>query len=247
MDTYQLRHETRGMNNREYRQWYMANVHPKFYSPALHVCFNIGTLLALVVFHFTAVKAMTPASWAMMLAMLIIGNMAVWWIHQYPLHRRWKWWSFPYDAHTVQHHRYFTSDHILLEEKDEIYDVMFPWFVVAGFAIVAQPIFYFLVLFLSGSEDLAHVFAGSAAAYFILYEFVHTSNHLRDDHIILKIPGLKFMKEHHRLHHNPKLMGKYNMGIVFPFADYLFGTKYKGSEVPEDRIEDHFEDLESYS
>jgi hypothetical protein len=245
MTGYNSRHTTKKYTNNEYRKWFMENCLPRFYNPYLHFCFNIGTLLAVVGFNFYQVKQFNKWSFLTMAIMLIVGNLTVTLIHQYPLHKRLKYWSFPYDAHTVQHHRFYTSDHILMNNVRELFVVMFPWFVVLGFAVVAQPLFYFSFDYLLGS-DLAHVISGSAACYFLLYEFVHTSNHLPLSHPVFYIPGMRAMREHHLIHHNPKLMGHYNMGIVFPFFDYVFGSKWKTKDLPQDKIEDHFDNLESF-
>lgn len=50
------------------------------------------------------------------------------------------------------------------------------------------------------------------------------------------------MREHHRAHHNPKLMHKYNFGIVYPMMDVIMRTRYV-EKLPEDRPEDHYSDL----
>jgi hypothetical protein len=248
MTGYISRNHTKSFSNEDYRKWFMNNCIPRFYSPILHLCFNIGLLLAVIIYHFSQVENYTFLSFLTIFMMLPIGNLVVTLIHQYPLHKRIKKWPFPYDAHTVQHHRFYTSDHILITNARELFVVMFPWFVILGFTIVAQPIFYFSFSFLM-SPDIGHIIAGSAASYFLLYEFVHTSNHLPLTSMVFYIPGMKAMRKHHLIHHNPKLMGQYNMGIVFPFCDYIFGSKWKECEsmLPKDNISDHFQNLESFS
>ncbi|GAB4413582.1 MAG: hypothetical protein OHK0056_19720 [Bacteriovoracaceae bacterium] len=58
----------------------------------------------------------------------------------------------------------------------------------------------------------------------------------------MKISWIKTMREHHRAHHNPKLMHKYNFGIVYPMMDVIMRTRYV-EKLPEDRPEDHYSDL----
>jgi hypothetical protein len=248
MSPFNQRKTTKSFTNQDYRKWFMENSLPRFYNPILHVCFNIGLLLAVIIYHFSKIENYTFLSFLTMIIILPIGNLVVTLIHQYPLHKRLKVWPFPYDAHTVEHHRFYTSDHILITHTRELFVVMFPWFVILGFIIVAQPLFYFLFSFLI-NPDMGHIIAGSAAGYFLLYEFVHTSNHLPLNSLVFYIPGMKAMRKHHLIHHNPKLMGKYNMGIVFPFFDYIFGSKWKESQspLPKDKISDHYNNLESFS
>ncbi|MBT7608822.1 MAG: hypothetical protein HN576_03640 [Bacteriovoracaceae bacterium] len=245
MTGYISRNHTKKFSNEDYRKWFMNNCIPKFYNPSIHVLFNIGVLLAIIFFHFLRIEEFNQWSFIVMLIMLPVGNLTVTLIHQYPLHKRLKYWSFPYDAHTVQHHRFYTSEHILMNHKRELFVVMFPWFVVLGFATIIQPLFFYIFKILLGA-NLGHVISGSAACYFVFYEFVHTSNHLPLTHVVYKIPGMKAMRDHHLIHHNPKLMGSYNMGIVFPWFDYIFGTKWKSKDIPPDNINDHFIDLEKY-
>lgn len=248
MSDFDLREQTKNYTNQDYRNWFMETSLPRFYNPILHVLFNIGLLLAAVIYHFSSINNYGLYTFLTMFFMLPVGNLIVTLIHQYPLHKRLKVWPFPYDAHTVQHHRFYTSDHILITNPRELFVVMFPWFIVLGFTIVAQPLLYFLFDSLI-SPDMGHVIAGSAAGYFLLYEFVHTSNHLPLSSKIFLIPGLKAMRKHHLIHHNPKLMSQYNMGIVFPFFDYIFGSKWKETEqpLPQVKTSDHFNNLESYS
>lgn len=79
--------------------------------------------------------------------------------------------------------------------------------------------------------------------YFALYEVVHLSCHLEEDHWWLTIPGLKAMRHHHRIHHHPRLMNRYNFCIVYPLFDYVFGTKYKEPAMPKEDIIDHYKDV----
>lgn len=227
---------TRKLKNDQYRMWYRENGIPKHYSPALHLSFNLGTLALLLIGHFSFVEVWDWRIFGVLGFTLLLGNLVVFLIHKYPLHRRMKLWSFPYDAHTVEHHRYFTYDNPVYHNSFDFFAVFFPWFVVFGFALVVQPLFFYSTRFVLGPE-LAHVFAGATAGYFLLYEFVHWTSHLPANHFFLKIPWLKFMWNHHRVHHNPRLMNGYNFCIVQPLFDILFKTHYKG-ELPEDNIED---------
>ncbi|MCO4794358.1 MAG: sterol desaturase family protein [Bacteriovoracaceae bacterium] len=243
MSTQGLKHieSTKKYTNEQYRVWFRENGIPKTYNPILHVAFNIGTLLALIVWNMSFVTEWNWEVFSILGTSLIIGNLVVYLLHKYPLHRRMKLWSFPYDAHTVEHHRYFTYDNPVYNSPFDFFAVFFPWFVVLGFALVAQPIFYFSTKFFIGPE-LAHVFAGATAGYFLLYEFVHWSCHLREDHPLLKVGWLNYMWKFHRVHHNQRLMNSYNFSIVYPLFDILMGTLHKG-DLPGETIEDHYKNV----
>ena len=233
--------KTKVYSNDQYRTWFREQVIPKIYTPMLHLSFNLGTLTLVLLWHFSFITVWNWEVFTVIGLSLILGNLVVYLIHKYPLHRRIKRWSFPYDAHTVEHHRFFTHQNPVYQNSKDLFVVFFPWLVVLGFILVAQPFFFFSSDYIIGSE-LAHVFAGSTAGYFLLYEFVHWSSHLPKDHLFLKVPWLKYMWEHHRIHHNPRLMHNYNFCIVYPLFDILFGTKFKG-EMPGSTDDDHYKNV----
>ncbi len=37
------------------------------------------------------------------------------------------------------------------------------------------------------------------------------------------------LRHHHTVHHDPRLMNRYNFNITYPIFDWLFGTWYRGS------------------
>lgn len=233
--------KTKKYTNDQYRAWFREHGIPKSYNPVVHLSFNLGTLSFLLFWNLTFVTEWNWKVFTVFGFTLVLGNLVVFLIHKYPLHKRMKLWSFPYDAHTVEHHRYFTHNNPVYQSTHDFFAVFFPWFVVLGFALVAQPIFYYSTKFVIGSE-LAHVFAGSTAGYFLLYEFVHWCSHLPEDHFFLRLPWLKYMWEHHRVHHNPRLMNSWNFCIVYPLFDKILGTHFKG-EMPGSTDADHYKDV----
>jgi hypothetical protein len=236
--------QTKKFTNQQYRKWFRENHISAWYRPWIHIGFNGGILLAAVIYNLLLIQDWSLQVLAIFFLTLIFGNFVVWFVHRYPLHRRFKFWTFPYDTHTVMHHRYFTADYITYDDSKDFYAVFFPAHVVAGFVLVAQPLFYFVFAGIFNST-LGHAFAASAAFYFLLYEFVHWSSHLKENHILMRIPWLSFMRKHHIAHHNPRLMMKYNFCIVHPLMDYLLGTYYKAESLPQDNFEDHYRDVEN--
>jgi sterol desaturase/sphingolipid hydroxylase (fatty acid hydroxylase superfamily) len=53
---------------------------------------------------------------------------------------------------------------------------------------------------------------------------VHWIEHLPKNHITMKLPYMKWLREHHIVHHS-RLKDEANFGIVEPSWDYIFGTK----------------------
>lgn len=241
MDLLETITRTRKLDNEKYRKWFRSERIPKSYHPYLHLGFNISALISLIVFHFVMVGGWSLPVYGVLLFTFLLGNFSVWFIHKYPLHHRVKFWSYPFEAHTVDHHRYFTSSNITYKDATDFYVIFFPCRVIAGFTFVAQPLVYFGTRYLLGA-DIAHALAGSMAAYFILYELFHWASHLPTKHFMMKMPWFRYMRQHHLIHHSPKLMSHYNFCIVYPMMDILMGTKFRGS-IPEDSHEDHYQNI----
>ncbi|HXH32566.1 MAG TPA: hypothetical protein VNJ01_17340 [Bacteriovoracaceae bacterium] len=242
MDHLRLAKENRLLNNRKYRDWYRTARTREGYNPVFHVSFNFVGLAFLILSHFYFVSDWNWRSALVLLGTMLLGNVFVYCIHRFPLHKRTKLTSFTYVSHTVEHHRYFTSDNITYDDGRDLFVVFFPPLSIVFFALVGQPLLYFTMAYLVG-KNLAHVLAGASAGYFMLYEFFHWASHLPADHpLIRNIGWIRYMRTHHIAHHNPKLMNSYNFCIVYPLMDVVMGTKYKGV-LPKDNSEDHFQDV----
>lgn len=229
----------------KYREWYRENKVSKKHSPWLHPLFNFGLLSATGLGSlFMAIQTgpLTIKTAMLFLLTLFLGNLVVFLLHRYPLHRRYKLFPFPYDEHTIAHHRYFDYSNITLVGPIDFENIFFPWFIIASFVLFTCPVFFGLGYFYNGMSA-GWFFVFCACFYFTLYEVVHLSCHLEEDHWWLSIPGLKAMREHHRIHHHPRLMNRYNFCIVYPLFDYIFGTKYQEPKVPEEDIIDHYKNV----
>lgn len=235
---------TRHLSTSSYRDWVKAKKRPFLYHPLSHLFGNLAMLAGAILVNFYFVQSWSWGMLGVWAAVFLIGNVVVWTVHKYPLHRRFKYWSYPFDAHTIQHHRYFTHDSLTYDSIQDYLAIFFPTEVIAAFTFLAQPIFYFGLRSVLG-PDLAHAFAASCAAYFLLYEFFHWASHQPETHVLMKIGWIRYMREHHRLHHNTKLMSKFNFCIVYPMMDIIMGTKYQGPMVQE-TTDDHYHDVEQY-
>jgi hypothetical protein len=241
MSTFKNVLSTKELNTQRYREWYQRERKPKLYHPVLHIGFNVGVLFLLIIVNFYLVKSWNLTGPLILGFIFLLGNFVVWFFHRYPLHRRLKIWTFPYDTHTVEHHRYFTYESITYDNARDFVAIFFPSAVIAAFALVAQPAFYFSGKFFLG-KDVGHLLAGGAAFYFLMYEFVHWASHLPSSHPLMKLKWLNYMRVHHRIHHNTKLMSRYNFCIVYPLMDILLKTKYLGT-LPGEEAGDHFDDV----
>lgn len=81
---------------------------------------------------------------------------------------------------------------------------------------------------LVGGPDAAWLFAATGMGYFALYEWLHLAYHLDPDGQVGRLPGMKRLRRHHTVHHDPRNMGRVNFNVTFPLADWWFGTWDRG-------------------
>lgn len=236
--------KTRHLSTLEYRQWTKTQNRPFLYHPISHLYGNLFMLIGTVAFHLYFVGSFSYWMIAIAAFVFLLGNIVVWTVHKYPLHHRIKYWSYPFDAHTVQHHRYFTYESITYDDREDYIAIFFPTEVIAGFTFIAQPVFFYGLSPFIG-QDLAHVFGACTAGYFLLYELFHWASHKPADHFVMKIKWFDYMREHHRIHHNTRFMSRYNFCIVYPMMDIIMGTKFTGTLIKESP-DDHFNDVKQY-
>ncbi len=215
------------ITNDNVRKKFRDNEIPKLYHPLVHIFINFGILIALTIFFILKLENVVWYEWLWLLVLFLFGNIAVFLIHTHPLHKKGFFLgAYSFKKHAIQHHSFFQKDKPEFDYWKDFYIVFFPPEVVIGFGLVFIPALYFILSLLLGPNSVYMILLG-ATSYFLLYEFVHFSSHLPENHWALKIPHLKSMWEHHRTHHDPKLMGDYNFNIVYKLSDRLFGTYYK--------------------
>jgi sterol desaturase/sphingolipid hydroxylase (fatty acid hydroxylase superfamily) len=88
------------------------------------------------------------------------------------------------------------------------------------FAVLCVNLFICALLAIVIGEELATYFYVSGILYLICYEVFHGLTHLYkgNNEFLVSI------QDHHRIHHNKTLMGKFNFAVVFPFLDRIFNT-----------------------
>lgn len=205
-----------------YRPWFRLYGRPGRYSPVGHVVAHIGPLVVSVVYALTRLSQLTVIQWLTVPAMLLFGSYFVYWFHRFVLHRP-RWWArFAYQRHTLEHHRFFDYDHITADERNDLHITLFPWWSGASLAMAS----YLGTLAFTPwvGPNVPHLVMLMSALYLMLYEFVHTVSHLPSTHPLTRVPVLSFLREHHRLHHDPALMGKHNFNVVIPLFDWWFGA-----------------------
>ena len=86
----------------------------------------------------------------------------------------------------------------------------------------------FLLLYAVLPANLAWLFLLAVVVYYGVYEVLHALAHIPDDHPVAGWRPVRALTHHHRVHHDPALMRRYNFNFAIPIFDALFGTTYRG-------------------
>jgi len=152
---------------------------------------------------------------------VVYASFFEWTLHRYVMHRPLGKFTYPYETHTLVHHRIFKSDHTyhLIHEKDKGTIPMAWW---NGPVLVAVGLLPFgLAALGSGQWGIMCGAALACAGYYGSYEYLHWCMHLPRRRNVER-SGIFFrLNGHHLLHH--RYMGK-NFNVVLPLADLCLGT-----------------------
>lgn len=159
---------------------------------------------------------------------IVFASFFEWFLHRFAMHRPMGKWRYPFERHTLIHHRIFRADHSyhLINEKDKETIPMAWW---NGPVLIACCIFPFLVASVFFQKwGMAAGAAVSCTIYYAAYEYMHWCMHLPKSRHVER-SGIFFrLNGHHLLHH--RYMHK-NFNVVLPLADMILGTLLLRSKV----------------
>lgn len=196
---------------------------PSWYSGWAHLAVITGVCLLAVALLLLQIQ--TFALWHLLVIPFgfVVSNFVEYMAHRYPMHRPMPYvGKYMYKKHAAIHHRYFTHKDMVLEESRDLFEILTnPRHVVSFLLISVLPLTVLLSLF---SWTVAMLFAATAISYYLFYEWTHLASHLPDEHWLPSLPIMRSLCNHHRVHHNTRLMREYNFNIAFPIFDWVFGT-----------------------
>ena len=146
--------------------------------------------------------------------------------HRFPMHHRYNALKPVFKRHTLQHHHFFTDEHMNCDSLNDFKIILFPPVLLIFFSLFfVLPIFALVYYFFSLNAALIYV--ATTLAYYLNYEWLHLAYHLPETNFIYKVPFLKTLRQLHYEHHNLKEMDKYNFNISYPVFDVVFRTLKK--------------------
>jgi hypothetical protein len=198
---------------------------PARYSPTLHLA--IPTMIGLSVFVTAIVRLQTNSLKLIELLTIPITLLAAfgfeWRAHKDILHRRLPLLGLLYERHELFHHVIYTDRDMAMRSKREWWFVLMPpYAVVLVFLTLVLP--FAIVIETYVNRNVAMLVSATSMVFFLSYEWLHLAYHLPKDHPIARLGIIAKLREHHRRHHEPRLMKRWNFNVTIPVFDLLHGT-----------------------
>jgi hypothetical protein len=194
-----------------------------FYSPWVHLAVPSVFALTAIGCAVALIHDLTLGQVLFGLGLFLMSNAAEWRIHKSLLHKRVRFATVLYDRHTPLHHMVFITDDMAIRAPHEFRLVLLPAYAVVGLGIGLSPIAAF-IWFYFGAHNLACVFVMMTMGYVVTYEWLHLSYHLPPDSFVGRLGLVRFMRRHHAIHHDPRLMQKWNFNVSLPLWDVVKRT-----------------------
>ena len=120
------------------------------------------------------------------------------------------------------HHMIFYTHDMAVRSRREWKVVLIPSF---GIVMAAGGLFPAIAaLWIYSSHNLAAVFTIVTMGYIVSYEWLHLSYHLDPKGPIGSLRIIGFLRRHHALHHDPRLMQRWNFNVSLPLWDFVRRT-----------------------
>ena len=166
---------------------------------------------------------------------IVYASFFEWNLHKFIMHRNMSWLRYPYEKHTLTHHRIFKSDdtYHLQDDSHRKTIPMAWWNCVLLIPLATLPSLVPAMVFGHLISIPLSVFV-AISLYYATYEYMHWCMHLplQKRRLVEKMPAVGWifyrLNGHHLLHH--RYMGK-NFNVVLPLWDLLFGTLIVRSKI----------------
>ncbi len=208
---------------RKFRQRFVENT-PGWYRGEMHLAFTLVVAGGTAVWTWLSIENATTWEWLLIAPIFLFGNWCEWAGHRWLLHKPVKGLEMIYKRHAGVHHQFFTNHDLSYRGQKEWRALLFPPFAPIAFLLAAAPAALILWAIWSANAGLIVMF--TMGAYFIMYEGLHTSAHLRGPlwTWLNYVPLINTVRFLHITHHDLGYMQTRNFNLTFPICDALFGT-----------------------
>lgn len=195
---------------------------PRWYVPWVHLVAPSSFGIVAIVAALASIRDLHPLELLTVPVVYLLANAFEWWIHGAALHRRHPLAPVLYDQHTPKHHMLYLTDDMAMRDLREYRLVLIPAYGL--FLLIVGQIGAWFALTRLGFPNVACLYAATAIAYAVSYEWLHFSYHLPHEHPVVRNPIIKRLARHHAIHHDPRIMQRKNMNVTVPLTDWVMGT-----------------------
>jgi hypothetical protein len=188
------------------------------------VHFTLPSSFALAVIAVALTHVENPSAWELLTVPIVylLTNMNEWYIHRDILHRRFPLAPILYDRHTPEHHVIYVTNDMAIRSWREFHLVLIPAYGLFLIFVTLLPLA--TALWLLVSPNVACLYTATVMFYAASYEWLHLSYHLPKHHPIGRLRLIAWLRHHHAVHHDPRLMQRWNFNVTLPFWDWVMRT-----------------------
>lgn len=206
---------------------------PRWYVPWVHLVVPSSIGIVAILFALSLIRDLRAVELLTVPLVYLLANAFEWWIHGAALHRRHPAAPVLYDQHTPKHHMLYLTEDMAMRDTREYRLVLIPAYGL--FLIFAGQLVATSVLWWLGLPNVACLYAATAIGYAVSYEWLHFSYHLPHEHPVAKNPIITRLARHHAVHHDPRIMQRWNMNVTVPLMDLVMGTAVDSVEEASQR------------
>jgi sterol desaturase/sphingolipid hydroxylase (fatty acid hydroxylase superfamily) len=195
---------------------------PRYYNPYLHLAATTGVGIVTLVVSLLCLRHVRLIELLVIPATFLLSNGVEWRAHKGVLHRRVWPLGVLFDRHTPVHHKIYQYDSMAMRSNVEFREVLIPAAGVAAVVALSAPIAYAVARLLT--PNCGWLALATSGVYVLAYELSHLSYHMPEDSVVGRWGLVRVLREHHRRHHHPALMQKWNFNVTIPIFDWLHGT-----------------------
>jgi hypothetical protein len=220
-ETQQHEGEPAGSNHERQRAAIVGVIPPR-YSPVVHFLFPAVLGLAAMVGALVRLHSARPVELLTLPITLILAFGFEWRVHQVVLHRRMPLVGTLYERHELQHHVVYVYDDLQMRSAREAWLIMMPPYAVVLVFLLDLPLALAAGALLGA--NVGCLFLATSMLFFLSYEWLHLAYHLPEESAIGRARIIARLREHHRRHHDPRLMKRWNFNVTLPLFDWVHRT-----------------------
>lgn len=199
--------------------------------PSWYVPLHLGVIIGVFGGASVALLLLRPpeplawTAWVAAIGAILLADLIEYALHRWPMHKRRRLTRALFKHHTIAHHRFFTYETMGIRNLSEVTYVLSSIPVMVVTLVLTFAIAGGLVLALGTSGGM--FVGGMLGVWTTFKQVIHMAFHLPDRWMrlpVLRGRVFQAMKEHHAIHHDPRMMRKWNFNIGVPLYDALFGT-----------------------